>query len=40
VAEIGTHTELMAKKGIYYGLITAQRSMAKPKAGTSAEHAV
>ena len=24
VAEIGTHDELMAKKGIYYGLITAQ----------------
>jgi ATP-binding cassette subfamily B protein len=40
VAETGTHTELMAKKGIYYGLITAQRSMAKPKAGKTAEHAV
>ena len=27
VAEIGTHDELMAKKGIYYGLITAQSKL-------------
>jgi ATP-binding cassette subfamily B protein len=33
IAEIGTHTELMKKQGIYYGLIMAQRNMAKPRAG-------
>ena len=33
VAEIGTHTELMAKQGIYYGLIMAQRNMNKAKTG-------
>lgn len=27
VAECGTHDELMAKKGIYYGLVLAQRKM-------------
>ncbi|HEY4390041.1 MAG TPA: ABC transporter ATP-binding protein [Paenibacillus sp.] len=31
IAEIGTHTELVEKKGIYYSLITAQRNMAKQK---------
>lgn len=31
LAEIGTHTELMERKGIYYKLVTAQRGMAKPK---------
>ncbi|MFC5650234.1 ABC transporter ATP-binding protein [Paenibacillus solisilvae] len=31
VAEVGTHTELLEKKGIYYNLIHAQRDMTKPK---------
>lgn len=31
VAEVGTHNELLEKKGIYYNLVTAQRNMAKPK---------
>lgn len=29
VAEIGTHDELIEKKGIYYGLVMAQREMSK-----------
>ncbi|MBE6653224.1 MAG: ABC transporter ATP-binding protein [Ruminococcaceae bacterium] len=29
VAEIGTHDELVEKKGIYYGLVMAQREMSK-----------
>ena len=29
VAETGTHEELMAKEGIYYGLVMAQREMTK-----------
>ncbi|MBQ9773106.1 MAG: ABC transporter ATP-binding protein [Clostridia bacterium] len=29
VAEVGTHDELMEKKGIYYGLVMAQREMAR-----------
>ena len=29
VAETGTHDELMEKKGIYYGLVMAQREMSK-----------
>lgn len=29
IAEIGTHNELLEKKGIYYGLVTAQLKMAE-----------
>lgn len=29
VAEVGTHDELLEKKGIYYGLVMAQREMSK-----------
>lgn len=29
VSEIGSHDELMGKKGIYYGLVMAQRQMGK-----------
>lgn len=29
IAEIGTHDELIRKKGIYYGLVMAQKQMAK-----------
>lgn len=29
IAEIGTHNELLEKKGIYYGLVTAQLQMAE-----------
>ena len=29
VAEVGTHDELMAKEGIYYGLVMAQREMTR-----------
>ena len=29
VAEVGTHEELLQKKGIYYGLVMAQRQMSK-----------
>lgn len=31
IAEIGTHTELMKKQGIYHNLIMAQRNMSKQK---------
>ncbi len=31
IAEVGTHRELMEKKGIYYGLVLAQRQMSKRK---------
>ncbi|MCL2518165.1 MAG: ABC transporter ATP-binding protein/permease [Oscillospiraceae bacterium] len=36
VAEVGTHEELLRKKGIYYGLVMAQRQMSKmsKEAGT------
>ena len=39
VAEVGTHDELMRKKGIYYGLVMAQRQMSKmaPKNGGKVE---
>lgn len=33
VAEVGSHTELMEKQGIYYKLITAQRGMSKSVKG-------
>ena len=29
IAEIGTHNELLEKKGIYYNLVMAQRQMSK-----------
>ena len=29
VAEVGTHSELMKKKGLYYELVMAQRQMSK-----------
>jgi ATP-binding cassette subfamily B protein len=29
IAEIGTHDELIRKQGIYFGLVMAQRQMAK-----------
>lgn len=35
IAEVGTHTELMKRQGIYYGLVTAQRGMTR-KSGVSA----
>ncbi|MCJ7841594.1 ABC transporter ATP-binding protein/permease [Lederbergia sp. NSJ-179] len=34
IAEVGTHQELMQKRGIYYGLIMAQRNMTKTKVKT------
>ena len=37
VAETGTHDELMEKKGIYYGLVMAQREMSKMADAESAE---
>lgn len=33
IAETGTHDELMERKGIYYGLVMAQREMSKMDAG-------
>lgn len=41
LAEIGTHDELMRRKGIYYGLVMAQRQMSKmsPKNTDSTERA-
>ena len=35
IAEMGTHDELMRKKGIYYGLVMAQRQMSKMKPKTA-----
>ena len=32
VAEIGTHNELLEKKGIYYGLVNAQLKMSQTAA--------
>jgi ATP-binding cassette subfamily B protein len=29
IAEVGTHDELLEKKGIYYGLVMAQREMSR-----------
>jgi ATP-binding cassette subfamily B protein len=37
IVEIGTHNELLKKKGIYYNLVTAQRNMAKPKTADAAD---
>ncbi len=36
IAEIGTHRELMKKQGIYYKLISAQRSMSRKSSDPSA----
>ncbi len=33
VAEVGTHDELMRRRGIYYGLVMAQRQMSKMSTG-------
>ena len=30
IAEVGTHTELLKKRGIYYNLVMAQRQTSKP----------
>ena len=35
IAEMGTHDELMRRKGIYYGLVMAQRQMSKMKPKTA-----
>ncbi len=37
VAEVGTHDELMRKRGIYYGLVMAQRQMSKMAPKNSAK---
>lgn len=41
IAEIGSHEELMRKKGIYYGLVMAQRQMSRmaPKSASTAPSA-
>lgn len=38
VAEIGTHTELMGRKGVYYRLVMAQRTTAAIKAQSHPEY--
>ncbi len=38
VAESGTHEELMRKKGIYYGLVMAQRQMSSRRPGQGKMH--
>jgi ATP-binding cassette subfamily B protein len=39
IAEVGTHNELMEKKGIYYGLVTAQLQMQALKGEEDSEKA-
>ena len=39
VAEMGSHNELLEKKGIYYGLVTAQLKMAEGRPGDTAQTA-
>ena len=34
IVEMGTHDELLKRKGIYYSLVMAQRTMAKRKGKT------
>ena len=34
IAEMGSHNELLERKGIYYGLVTAQLRMAEGRPGS------